>query len=808
MKTFLSKLVAVFVVVVFSAVSFCPAGVQFVVTDLGTLGGNVTSATAINDCGQITGSSSLSNGSEQPFLWVNGNMQAIGSFNSPMESFSPVAINNSGQIAGNYQKYGLNHAYLYSNGEYTDLGSLSIAQPSYATGINDFGKVVGGSNTTVGGLGITRAFLYSNGSMKDLGALSQNSSSYAYGINNNGKIVGQSGGVSACFWNGSEVTKITTAVTPAFAYDINNRGQIVGSVGSPFSGTQKAFLYENGQTTLLNGPGIAPYISSAKAINNAGQIVGQYKASLFSPERAVLWGNDNIATELPLNSVTGINNRGQIVGYTDNHSYLLTPVGNCQSYQVKAPTCAPIERLAKWDGLNWVSVNSGDLSSGNIHVLVHGWGPGLRTFSNNGGKIWDEKDPKTGEANSQYSLLEDAAKAINLVSPGDKIVAFNWLDMSATDTNSPLEAKKSRDKTDKASADLTSALRLTCNFAGSYDGKLQLLGVSHGARVAAMTTKTLYNKGNDGSIVIDQLTLGDSPENLDVFEYGPSNDLDTILRGPNNWEKLMNINPPINIGRSPGTTFVDNYLSLFGQNYTNDVDIVNVQLHPDSTWGNAEKHQYPIDWYSRASRISTNLALGWSPLEGDAYKNLASSYEQDSFVNGTFDPAREFILKESDTGQSVPIRLRSNMQLATLLTQGTVAEVPNGKLLTEASPAYWHMGFTKNPEDTTIEFSYQFLNPGDGDELGLWVDDELRFVITGELVGTMIMDSDIDISGLSDGEHILSVALHSYGEANANVKVFDFAMLSVPEPSTLFLLCMIFSAAALVCRKNMRQKIS
>ena len=83
---------------------------------------------------------------------------------------------------------------------------------------------------------------------------------------------------------------------------------------------------------------------------------------------------------------------------------------------------------------------------------------------------------------------------------------------------------------------------------------------------------------------------------------------------------------------------------------------------------------------------------------------------------------------------------------------------------------------------------YQFLNPGDGDQLGLWIDDELRFIITGNLAGTNSYTTDIDISDLSAGDHILSVALHSYGDTGCSVNVTDFTMISVPEPSTLLLL--------------------
>ena len=57
-----------------------------------------------------------------------------------------------------------------------------------------------------------------------------------------------------------------------------------------------------------------------------------------------------------------------------NYSLNLT---NCHGYQPTAPTCTPIQRLERWDSgsQDWVPVMPGDLSSGNIHVLIHGWAP-------------------------------------------------------------------------------------------------------------------------------------------------------------------------------------------------------------------------------------------------------------------------------------------------------------------------------------------------------------------------------------------------------------------------------------------------
>ena len=113
---------------------------------------------------------------------------------------------------------------------------------------------------------------------------------------------------------------------------------------------------------------------------------------------------------------------------------------------------------------------------------------------------------------------------------------------------------------------------------------------------------------------------------------------------------------------------------------------------------------------------------------------------------------------------------------------------PQAQRLIDGSSAFWHLAFTKGANDTTIEFTYDFDEPGNGNQLGIWVDDGLRFIITGQLVGTETYTSDIDISDLAIGDHVLSVALYDYGGSDASVDVGNFTMISVPEPSTAALL--------------------
>ena len=93
---------------------------------------------------------------------------------------SSWGINASGQVVGDLPLSlgGLSHAFLYSRGSTTDLGTLGGVQSS-ALGINNSGQVVGWAATATQDI---HAFLYRNGSMIDLGTLGGDES-IAWGIN-------------------------------------------------------------------------------------------------------------------------------------------------------------------------------------------------------------------------------------------------------------------------------------------------------------------------------------------------------------------------------------------------------------------------------------------------------------------------------------------------------------------------------------------------------------------------------------------------------------------------------------------------
>jgi probable HAF family extracellular repeat protein len=138
-------------------------------TDIGSLGGWTTAA-AINESGQIVGSSNLpGNGPYHAFRYSNGSMQDLGTLGGTYSSASD--INASGQVVGSASLPGnaSTHAFVYTDGRMIDLGSLG--RPSSAAwGINASGWIVGVAGTS-NGAGLTPAFVYDGTTMFDLSSL-------------------------------------------------------------------------------------------------------------------------------------------------------------------------------------------------------------------------------------------------------------------------------------------------------------------------------------------------------------------------------------------------------------------------------------------------------------------------------------------------------------------------------------------------------------------------------------------------------------------------------------------------------------
>ena len=331
----------------------------YTITDLGTLGYNTTVGYGINANGQITGRSYLQQTVPvtqgcpprhkcfahvyHAFLWSNGTMTDLGTLGG---TFSEARALDTADVVGTSTLSGTSftptHAFLDHNGHMTDLGTLG-GSCSYAYAINDLGEVVGQACSTSN----QHAFLWSNGKMTDLGTLGGLTSS-ASGINSSHQVVGSSetsttfsSTMHAFLWSNGKMTDLgTLGGSDSIAYAINNAGQVVGYASPPNSSVH-AFLYSGGKMTDL---GVFFDSSVAEAINTSGVVVGTadvLNSNGTTANHAFIYNGgklQDLNTLIPpgsgwvLSEATGINDTGQIVcnayntttGYT--HAFLLNPI--------------------------------------------------------------------------------------------------------------------------------------------------------------------------------------------------------------------------------------------------------------------------------------------------------------------------------------------------------------------------------------------------------------------------------------------------------------------------------------------------
>jgi hypothetical protein len=288
------------------------------------------------------------------------------------------------------------------------------------------------------------------------------------------------------------------------------------------------------------------------------------------------------------------------------------------------PPVDVLSRLAQFDPTNGtfdVPVTQGGISGTtskgkpvNLYIIAHGWAPGyledvlLHSTPGNPLKVWDTVQfpggLETPEPESPWLFagvdqvsVSGLAKSITLADPNAVILAYSWLDQSATagagdigpqSLTALLGAGQSESYTQLNGLRLAQAVKLALN-ANFFPqgGLLHILGHSHGSKVATVGALTLQMAG----VPVAQLTTFESPEDGPapkvIFGGKPDQLLPQHLAGLIDAQNFlwfymqqMNVNANSNTvggaaGRTPVAptggqiagqfpTYIDNYFSQDG----------------------------------------------------------------------------------------------------------------------------------------------------------------------------------------------------------------------------------------------------
>ncbi|GHJ47483.1 hypothetical protein Cs7R123_48250 [Catellatospora sp. TT07R-123] len=290
------------------------------IVDLGLLPGTTGSIAAdINEAGVVVGNSSTPNGPGQysrAFRWENGVMQDLGSLGG-QKSFAS-GINNKGWIVGGstLAGEGVYHAFLWKPGQgMVDIGPLGTH--SIADDINDSGVVTGYYHDAELG---NRGFRWKNGVMTvvENGAVPPDPEWRRFlpeQINNNGVIIGDNQDQAARWVNG---TVANVGLLGSSSGGGNAAGDVTVSLDvAPYG----AYVWmADGTTRTLQTPVGADRATPA-GINDIGKAVGIASTGNIAVDRAVYWSETGVVHHLP-SLVTGgeagalrLNNRSQVVGW-------------------------------------------------------------------------------------------------------------------------------------------------------------------------------------------------------------------------------------------------------------------------------------------------------------------------------------------------------------------------------------------------------------------------------------------------------------------------------------------------------------
>jgi pimeloyl-ACP methyl ester carboxylesterase len=222
------------------------------------------------------------------------------------------------------------------------------------------------------------------------------------------------------------------------------------------------------------------------------------------------------------------------------------------------------------------------------------------------------------------------------------IVAWNWAN-DADSGNLPYSASRAANQGSALASALLSTLGST------YDSSIHFVGHSLGTLVNSQAINTFY--ATDSNVQI-QDTLFDEAS-IAYQTASPSQPL------------ASTVNPIPN----PGTTVrVDNYISSFGNIYSNATNIIltndptnTLATNDASYWINF--HDYPISWYQSTfpGSMGASAIIGYSgAIEGGGFNAADPTYQLGTYYKQ--DPSSEFNVSQIGVGTAAQYLLQRNTE--------------------------------------------------------------------------------------------------------------------------------------------------
>ena len=305
-----------------AAVAAAPA---YVAVPLGNLGGASIYGTGINARGQISGWADTDGSGaahRHAFLYSDGVLTNLGTLAGGTQSFG-YAINDAAQVAGSSNSGNTTslHAVIFQGGTILDLNVFLGAQVSNAYAINAGGDAAGASRSGAS----FRAYRYSaaGNAITTLSTFG-GTTSQAYGINVFGALAGfahtdaEDAHAFRYTDGGGLVDLGTLGGRASIGYGIAPGGEVVGSAYLPGDLGPHAFIDDG---TMHDIGTLGGGSSTAFSINAAGTIVGESTDAQGS-SRAFVYASgamvdlNTVTSGLggsTLTTATAVNDAGQIV---------------------------------------------------------------------------------------------------------------------------------------------------------------------------------------------------------------------------------------------------------------------------------------------------------------------------------------------------------------------------------------------------------------------------------------------------------------------------------------------------------------